>query len=139
MANWRRKAELLFPKLKRELNAKDYTIYSLFTDLQPMCRDAHASGDEELMRRIYGFSEWSLMQKAKDLWNAAGVSFYEHLVDQRDLWPLVIPWLSPFVITTVRGLWEWRLTPAEFSEFEKLIRARKKTRYQELQIARKSG
>jgi len=133
MAAWRQKASLLFPQLKRDLNDKGFTIYMVFFDLLIMARDAHEAGDDESIRRIYGFGEWCLRQKAKDLRNAAGVAFYEHLVDDPKLWPLVVPWLSPIVISQVSTLWAARLNPADYSKFDKLIRGRMKTRYKELE------
>lgn len=125
MSVWRRKAADLFPELKRDLNDKEFTIYMLFTDLGAWTREAHEADDNDRLRSIYGFAEWCLSQKAKDLWNAAGVSFYEHLVDVPRLWPKVVPWLSRKVIEQVRSLWEFRLGPAEYAKFDRLIRQRK--------------
>ena len=135
MSTWRTKAARLFPQLKPELNSKEFTIYMVFTDLCSWAREAHQSGDDDLLRKIYGFSAWCLRQEAKDLWNAAGVSFYEHLIDEPKLWAEIVPWLSPRVIGDVHGLWEARLDPEAMSKFDKLIRDRKKIRYQELESA----
>jgi hypothetical protein len=33
------------------------------------------------LEKIYGFADWCASQKEKELWNAAGVAFYEHLAD----------------------------------------------------------
>ena len=110
MSTWRRKALELFPTLRRELNDREYTIYMLYFDLLPMVREAHDEDDRNLLRRIYGFAAWCFDQKAKDLWNSAAVAFYEHLFDQRKYWSLVLPWLSPKVITECWPLWEFRLS-----------------------------
>ena len=99
MATWRRKALAAFPELRRWLNTHDdthYTYYTLFFDLLPMSRDAHASGDATTLRAIYEFAEWCLSQRnrADDLYNAALVAFYEHLFDEQEDWAKVLPWLT---------------------------------------------
>jgi hypothetical protein len=43
--------------------------------------DANARGDDDLLRRILEYAAWSARHPAKDVWNAVGVSFYEHLFD----------------------------------------------------------
>lgn len=98
MSVWRRRALESFPQLKRDLNRKDYTVYSLFFDLLVMVRAAHENEDDELLRLIYAYPEWCAQQPAKDVWNAAGVSFYEHLFDLPDAARRVIPRLSPFIV-----------------------------------------
>jgi hypothetical protein len=78
----------------------------LYFDLLPMVREAHDNDDHDLLMRIYCFAQWCHAQEAKDLWNAAGVAFYEHLFDERKYWVEVIPWLSPSVIADCWSLWE---------------------------------
>src|SRR5438552_15545583 len=86
LAVWRRKALELFPELRSEFQRPESSIYTVFFELLPMVRQAHDGNDVDLLRRIYGFAEWCLEQTAKDLWNAAGVAFYEHLFDERAYW-----------------------------------------------------
>ena len=105
MAVWRRRALELFPQLRRDLQSRDYSVYLLFFDLKPMLRVAHDADDTEELRRIYGFAEWCSRQTAKDLWNAAGVAFYEHLFDYPEYSERVIPWLSPRVVYYHWSLW----------------------------------
>jgi hypothetical protein len=121
MAAWRRKAVEQFPTLRCELNNPAHSIYGLFFDLLPMVRDAHHAANEDVLRRIYDFAAWCLGQRAKDLRNAAGTSFYEHLFDCRDDWTSVIPWLSEKVVADCWGLWEARLSDAEIGELRALI------------------
>ena len=107
MANWRRKFLTFFPDLRHEAERPDFTIYTAFFRLLPHVRTAHQDREVETLQRIYGFAEWCFEQKAKDLWNAAGVAFYEHLFDShRSLWPEFVQWLSPRVIEGCWGLWE---------------------------------
>jgi hypothetical protein len=122
VANWRRKFLTWFPDLRSEAERPDFTIYSAFFELLPRVREATQNGDIETLRRIYGFAEWCSRQKAKDLWNGAGVGFYEHLFDSHpSLWPEFVRWLSPQVVTNCMGLWEWRLSPDKLAEVRRLI------------------
>ena len=99
MASWRRKVLALFPDLQPAAQRPNNSIYTVFFELLPRVREAHQEGDAEMLRRIYGFAEWCLEQKAKDIWNAAGVAFYEHLFDShRSLWSQFVRWLSPRVV-----------------------------------------
>lgn len=122
MANWRRKVLALFPDLRHDVQRRDFTIYMVFFDLLRRLREAHQEGDTETLRRIYGFAEWCFEQKAKDLWNAAGVALYEHLFDSHhSLWGEFVRWLPPRVVKGCWGLWEWRLSAEELAEVRHLI------------------
>lgn len=129
MAIWRRKALAAFPNLRQELNRRDYSIYNLFGDLLISLWEAHEEEDIETLGQIYGFAEWCLSQRAKTLWNPAGVSFYEDIFNRRRFWEQIIPWLSPQVVYMVRGLWELPLTPAELQEVHKLLSADERFRH----------
>ena len=126
VSTWRRKALESFPELRRDLNRRDYSIYRLFADLRRMLWEAHEASDVETLRKIYGYSEWCLSQRSKDVWNPAGVSFYEHLFDRKDrrYWAQVVPWLSPRVVRDVWALWEWRLEPDELQELREMLAKR---------------
>jgi hypothetical protein len=129
LASWRRKALALFPDLGHDVQQRDYSIYMLFFDILPMSREAHKAGDDEMLRRVYGFAEWCFAQKAKDLSNSAGVAFYEHLFDDHpSLWPEVVQWLSPQVIHNCWGLWESRLPSTELAKLKRLIEDRRQRR-----------
>lgn len=132
MASWRRKVLTFFPDLRRDVQRPDFSIYMVFFDLLPRVREAHQDGDTETLRRIYGFAEWCFEQKAKDIWNAAGVAFYEHLFDShRSLWPEIVRWLSPRVVEGCMGLWEWRLSEEELAEVRRLIAECRRPLHQE--------
>jgi hypothetical protein len=95
----------LFPELSREAERPDFTVYDAFLELLPRVRAAHQDSDTEALRRIYAFAEWCLEQKDKNLWNPAGVGFYEHLFDShRSLWPEMVRWLAPGVVKECIGL-----------------------------------
>jgi hypothetical protein len=116
MSTWRRKAIESFPDLQHEFQKPDTTIYQVFFELLPRVRDAHERDDTEELQRIYGFARWCLQQRAKDIWNAAGVAFYEHLVDHRITRDQIPQWLPPDVFHECMGLFEARLDPDTFRE-----------------------
>ena len=73
---------------------------------------------------VPGFAEWCAAQPNKELWNPAGVAFYEHLFDTSELSSTdVLPWLSQRVRGNCRGLWEWRLPPEKFAELDRQLRS----------------
>jgi hypothetical protein len=122
MAAWRRLALEAFPELRQSLNELDYNIYTLFFDLLPAVRAAHEANDVERTRAIYGFAEWCFSQPNKQLWNSAGVAFYEHLFDGRENgWRHIVPWLSPRVRHGCLGLWEYRLRKDKLSALKLLL------------------
>jgi len=131
MAAWRHRALALFPELRRDLNGEGYSIYQLFFDLVPRLEKAHADEDDLFLKRAYGFASWCASQKAKDLWNAAGVAFYEHVFDRWNQRHAVVPWLSPQAIADSWSLWELRLNPAQLSELRTLFANRREHKYLE--------
>ena len=52
--------------------------------------------------------------------DAVLVSFFEHLVDERWMRPLVLPWLGDDEIRASWPLWEQRLAHEEIREIERL-------------------
>ncbi len=116
MSAWRQKAIGLCADLREEFEDPQMTIYQVFSELLPRVREAHSRGDNDELRRIYAYAEWCFDQKAKDLWNAAGVAFYEHLVDDPVTFAAIPHWLSPEVFAGVRTLFEARLEPAEYRQ-----------------------
>ena len=125
MAAWRKRAIDLFPEFRQDLAIEVYSLYQLFSDLLPRVEQAHSDGDEELLRRAYGFAAWCASQKTKDLWNATGVAFYEHLFDRRNQRQKVVPWLSPQVISDHWSRRELRLNPAQLAELHQLFADRR--------------
>ncbi len=131
MAAWRRQAIELLLEHRRELAARDSSIYSVFFDLKPRLREAHDAGDDELLRRIYGYAEWCARQTAETLWNAAGVAFYEHLFDYPAYSLRVVPWLSPWVVYAHWNLWQLMVNPAEWARVAPLLETKRTAGEQE--------
>jgi hypothetical protein len=106
--------------------------FEVWFELLPMTRDSHrreaapSSASEQavahaLLGRIYGYAAWSFARPEKELWNAVGVGFYEHLFDEVWMRPLVVPWLSRQVVADVYSLWEYRLDRDAMKEVHKLL------------------
>lgn len=119
MSAWRRKALELFPDLRAEIQAPELSIYQLFFELLPRCRDAHDRDDVAELERIYGFAEWCSKQKSKDLWNAAGVAFYEHLADSNRTLRAIPQWVSKAVFEDIAVLLEARVGTERVAELRK--------------------
>lgn len=115
MTDWQQKALELFPDLRPDIEEEGANIYTLFFELLPRCEAAHIAGDTPELQKIYGYAEWCFHQQEKDLWNAAGVAFYEHLVDEPLMKEQIPLWLSPEIFEQVSGLLEWRMGPAAFA------------------------
>jgi len=81
---------------------------------------AHQENDNEKLKRIYDFAEWCLNQKEKDLWNAAGVSFYEHLGNYKETLEEFPKWVKPEIYVQIKGLLELRLEEAYMKKIDKL-------------------
>jgi hypothetical protein len=104
MSAWRRKALALFPEHRASIEA-NLSVYDLFFDFLPLTRQAHRSGSAEFLSRIYGYAEWCHGSADPDLSNSAGVSFYEHLLDEsRPTLDELLPHISPDVLPSLVGL-----------------------------------
>jgi hypothetical protein len=123
MPEWRERAIELFPELRTEIADEDeiFSTYALWFELLPLVRDAHRTGSDDLLRRIYGYAAW-MYEQGSDLANSVTVSFYEHLFDEGWMRPLVVHWLNPRIVSQIRPLWANRLTEREMPEVEKLLR-----------------
>ena len=114
---------LRFPSFETGFEDEDdiFSIYILFGDLLDLLKGAHREGDEDMLRRIYGYASWAREQPDDDIQNAAGVSFYEHLFDERWMRPLVISWINGTIVREYMGLWEFRLSPDDLDEVRQLL------------------
>lgn len=126
MSTWRRKAIEMFPDLREDFQQANSTIYDVFMELLPRCREAHAAGKIDELEKIYSFATWCARQKEKDLWNAAGVSFYEHIVDCREAREEMCRWVEPDIFHRISGLLEWRLGKEKFVELKNTYELKRK-------------
>jgi hypothetical protein len=116
MELWRTKLIENFPNLHTEWENPDETIYTVFMELNAKCQDAHDQGDQMVLSKIYDFAAWCSRQKEKELWNAAGVSFYEHIIDQPIALKEIPRWIPPDVFHKILPLLQWRMGDKAFSE-----------------------
>jgi hypothetical protein len=124
-------ARRLVPEAWRE--AVDYagsqlrSVYHVFFALLPLVREAHCAANNDLLLRGYAFAEWCAQHQSKDLSNAAGVAFYEHLFDGGQSSEEVVPWLTAETYADVKGLLAARLGDALANQIEHAMRARRQT------------
>jgi len=118
MEEWRTKLIESLPDHRSDWEDPENSIYLAFTDLNAMCQEAHERGDDATLRAIYDFAAWCARQEEEDLWNAAGVSFYEHVVDH----PIAVRdfprWVPPDVFRNVAPLLEERMDEQEFAQLK---------------------
>lgn len=126
MSVWRRKAIECLPNLKREFERQETSIYSVFFEMLPALVEAHKGKDTLKIARIYDFAEWCFHQKEKDLWNAAGVAFYEHLGDYKETLKEFPQWIKPNLYAEIRGLLEFRLEDTEVQKLDNIYGFRTK-------------
>jgi len=79
---------------------------------------SHKANSIDRLQKIYDFAEWCFRQKSKDLWNAAGVSFYEHLGDYPETRQEMWRWVKPDIYNDIRGLLRLRLSNKELQQID---------------------
>lgn len=121
MSVWRRKAIESFPELRKEFEDPETSIYGVFLELLPMAREAHSTNDRETLVKIYTYASWCARQKEQILWNAAGVSFYEHLVENEMTLEGIPEWVPSDIFVETKGLMALMLNDAD--KYAELIRA----------------
>jgi hypothetical protein len=104
MSAWREKAMECAPELKRKFESSDLTPYTVFMELLPITRQAHIDKDHKQLQKIYDYAEWCYKQKEKKLWNAVGVSFYEHLCDYEETFSGFTNWVKKEIYFGIRDL-----------------------------------
>jgi hypothetical protein len=119
MSTWRHKAIKCLPGLKDQFQRKDLTIYDVFMELLPATITAHKENNQAALRSYYQFADWCMHQKTKDLWNAAGVGFYEHLGDQEETISEIELWINKDIYLQVRPLLAARLSPGKLQDLDK--------------------
>src|SRR6188474_576322 len=109
MNTWRDKAFEFFPDLQDIMQDEESTIYTIWFELLPRCREAHREGNVEELKKIYGYAEWCHRHKDKEVCNAVGVAFYEHLCDDSQMCNELPSWVKDDIFNDITGLLEWRI------------------------------
>ena len=126
MSAWREKAMEILPEYKKDFEQPGTSIYEVFAHMFGELIRAHQANNTDRLKKIYAFAEWCLHQKAKDIWNAAGVSFYEHLGDHPEILEAMPHWVKPNVYEQVKGLLEIRLTEKEMKQLDKSFKEKQR-------------
>lgn len=120
MSTWRKKAIECLPKFKKEFEKRDTSIYDVFMELLPATVVAHNKSDIAQLQKNYDFAAWCFTQKTKELWNAAGVCFYEHLGDAEETWASMPQWVNSDIYCQIRPLLALRLNSARLKTIDRL-------------------
>ena len=118
MSTWRQKAIKCLPEQRKDFQDPQTSIYEVFSELLPAAIEFHKQQNIPRLREIYDFAEWCFRQKSKELWNAAGVSFYEHLGDHEETSREIRQWVKPDIYAEIRELLKWRLSEQEFKKID---------------------
>jgi hypothetical protein len=119
MSVWRQKAIACLPEFKEDLEQPDSTIYDVFLDLLPTVVSAHKENNVARLSLMYEFAEWCFRQEEKELWNAAGVGFYEHLGDYTETSESMTQWVKFDIYKEIRGLLKLRISEKKLHELDK--------------------
>lgn len=109
MSTWRQKAIAIAPELKNDFQAPDLSPYTVFMELLNILKQAYINNETERIQRIYEYAEWCHRQKDQKLWNAAGVSFYEHLADNDLMFSQFTKWIRKDIYLAIRDLLNQRI------------------------------
>ena len=118
MSVWRQKAIDIAPELKKDFEDPDLSPYLVFSELLSLLAEAHKSNDVERIQKIYDYAEWCSKQKEQKLWNAAGVSFYEHLADDELVFSQFTTWVKKDVYFDHRDLLSYRFDDDKMKELD---------------------
>ena len=124
MSAWRKIAIECLPEQKQYFEDPNTSIYTVFNEILLATRQAHKSNDIAQLKKFYDFAEWCLNQKDKDLWNAAGVSFYEHLGQQPESLKAMPDWVKPEIYKSVKGLLELFISKEDMERLDNSYRNR---------------
>lgn len=125
MSAWRKKAIECAPELKKEFEDPELTIYSVFMELLPLTREAHKVNNTDKLKKIYDFAEWCHKQKDKNIWNAVGVSFYEHLADYNETFNEFTYWIKKEIYIDIRNLLNQRIEDVKIKTLDEYYNFKK--------------
>ena len=112
MSAWRKRAIECLPSLKKDFEDPQTSIYGVFMELLPVTVASHKSNNLAQLKKNYDFAEWCFRQKSENLWNAAGVSFYEHLGDKSETLQAIHLWVKLDIYIEIRSLLKQRVGEA---------------------------
>ncbi|MBS1513079.1 MAG: hypothetical protein JST86_19740 [Bacteroidetes bacterium] len=119
MSTWRQKAIEIAPELKKDFQEPDLSPYYVFSTLLSVLKQAHIDNDLARIKSIYDYAEWCSQQKDQKLWNAAGVSFYEHLSDDELIFSQFTRWVKKSIYAAHRDLLNNRFGEDKMKQLDK--------------------
>lgn len=128
MSAWRQKAIDIAPELRNEFQDPDLTPYTVFIELLFLVEQAHQNKDTDRLRKIYDYAEWCFRQKEQKLWNAVGVTFYEHLGDTDKTFPGFTNWVKKEIYFEIRELLNQRLDTEKMRKLDSIYSWTQKNR-----------
>jgi hypothetical protein len=97
-----------------------------FSLLLEATKAAHRADDESFLVRSYAFAHWCLAQQDRDLWNSAGVAFFQVLFDDLPA-NEIVPWIAAAAFSEISPLLEARYGAERARKIRKRFEARKET------------
>ena len=120
MAKWRQKLIELFPAHRADWE-DEVGVYSAFhVLLDDIMLPAYQAGNTGDIALAFEFAEWCVGEN--ELWNAAGVAFYEHLPDHTQTRADLPNRISRDVYPKIRSLLEAKLTPKELRDLDRAMK-----------------
>ena len=138
LPRWRALAQVMLPNefSAASINRTERcSTYAFFAEVLSSVRRAHSVDDSNELPKIYAFAEWSLWHPNKQLWNAAGVSFYEHAFDHPADIDNIMAWIAPKTRAAASGLWDVRLEPATLERVKRASQSVHWTHQRECDVA----
>jgi len=105
---WRQKGLKLLPELESDFNDEEFTPYLALTEVKNIALTALKSNKNHLVEKCFEYAEWCFRQDEEDLWNAAGICFYEYIYDQDEVLEKVVEIVSIEIFEDIKGLLEQR-------------------------------
>lgn len=119
---WQVLGKAMLPELVVEQG--EGSALAFFSALLAAAKAAHRANDDAFLLRAYAFAHWGMSQPDRDVWNAAGVGFFQHLFD--DMPPdTVAPWIASEAFSDVVPLLEVQLGAERARKVRKRFEARK--------------
>jgi len=81
---------------------------------------ARTNRSHHIVPKIISYLPRCFQQKENELWNAAGVAFYEHLGDNEETLKEMSAWVKPTIYTNIRGLLALRLGESEIEKLDQM-------------------
>jgi hypothetical protein len=91
----------------------------VFSELLTILEESFKRNDVEKIEKIFIYAEWCFRQKEQKLWNAAGVSFYEHLGDNDVTLSNFTTWLKKDIYVDIRVLLQLRVEKDKLDSLDK--------------------